>query len=62
MSETHPNAFKMEAAEMRRQAATLLGEAERLDPTPVEEPAKEEAPKAKKAELKAGTLKSQPKR
>jgi hypothetical protein len=53
MSETHENAFKMEADEMRRQAATLLGEAERLDPTPVEKPAKE---------VPETSLKSQPKK
>lgn len=50
MSETHPNAYKMEADEKRAQAAVLLAAAEKLDPTPVEEPAEETpAPKPKKA-------------
>lgn len=40
MSETHSNAFKMEADEKRQQAAILLAEAEKLDPTPEEKPKK----------------------
>ena len=34
---THPNAAKVEAAELRAQAARLLGQANALDPTEVPE-------------------------
>lgn len=67
MSETHPNAFKMEAIEKRQQATVLLAEAEKLDPTPVKDDVDVEAEKpaeetTSKVEPKAQALKSQPRK
>lgn len=61
MSETHPNAFKMEAEEKRRQAANLLAEAEQLDPTSVEDTSAEDSDQEEKEEKEEKTFKAVPK-